>query len=111
MGKLICTSGLDSSGKSTQTELIKKYFLDNNIRYTYLHFPLYDKTIAGKVIAAYLRGEYGNINEVDPVFVANIYAMDRFLYLPQLKKNLEEFDVVLLDRYVFLQYGLSRSKI
>jgi len=110
MGKLIVLEGTDSSGKSTQIELIKEYFQENNIRYTSLHFPLYEKTVAGKVISAYLRGEYGNIDEVDPIFVANIYAMDRFLYLPELKKYLEDFEVVLLDRYVFSNMAFQGAK-
>jgi len=109
MGKLITLSALDAGGKGTQLELIKKYFLNNNIRFAYLHFPTFTNE-AGKVVAAYLRGEYGNINEVDPVFVANIYAMNRFLYLPTLKKQLEEFDVVILDRYVFCNMAYQGAK-
>ena len=110
MGKLVVLSGLDGSGKGTQLNLIKKYFEDNNIKYVYLHFPMYDHNIYGKIIAAYLRGEYGDINEVDPIFVANIYAMDRFLYLPMLNKQLEENDVVLLDRYVFCNMAYQGAK-
>ena len=110
MAKLIVLSGLDGAGKSTQINLIKKYFEINNLSYVYLHFPMYEHNEAGKVISAYLRGEYGNINEVDPVFVANIYAMDRFLYLPELQKHLLHYDVVLLDRYVFCNMAYQGAK-
>lgn len=109
-GKLIVLSGLDGSGKSTQVELIRKYFEEHNIKYEYVHFPIYGHNPASKVVASYLRGEFGDINEVDPVFVANIYAMDRYLYLPTLQKQLMENDVVLLDRYVFCNMAFQGAK-
>jgi dTMP kinase len=108
--KLIVLEGLDGSGKSTQIDIIKKYFESNNLKYEYLHFPIYGHNEASKDIAAYLRGEYGNVNDVNPVFVANIYAMDRFLYLPTLQKQLLENDVVLLDRYVFSNMAFQGAK-
>jgi len=110
MGKLITLSSLDGGGKTTQCQLVKKYFEEHKLKYVYLHFPMYDHNIFGKIISAYLRGEYGDINEVNPIFVANIYAMDRFLYLPTLNKQLEENDVVLLDRYVFCNMAYQGAK-
>ena len=32
-GKLICAEGLDSSGKSTQVKLIKKYLKENKLSF------------------------------------------------------------------------------
>lgn len=110
MGKLISLSGLDASGKSTQIQLLKDIFEKNKLEYAYRHFPMYNDTLMGKVIAEYLQGKYGDINEVDPIFVANIYAMDRFLYLPELQKLLIENDVVLLDRYVFCNMAYQGAK-
>ena len=109
-GKLIVLEGCDASGKSTQIKLIKKYFEKNNLKYTYIHFPIYGHNEASSVIAAYLRGEYGDIDKVDPIFVANMYAMDRFLYLPELQKQMLENDVVLLDRYVFSNMAYQGAK-
>lgn len=108
--KLIVLEGLDGSGKSTQIKLIQKYFIDNDLKYEFIHFPIYGHNEASKDIAAYLRGEYGNVNEVSPIFVANIYAMDRFLYLPTLQRQLLENDVVLLDRYVFSNMAYQGAK-
>jgi len=109
-GKLIVCEGCDGAGKSTQIELIKKYFEDNNITYKFIHFPNYGHNEASKVIASFLRGEYGTIKEVNPIFVANIYAMDRFLYMPELQQQLEKYDVVLLDRYVFSNMAYQGAK-
>ena len=108
--KLIVLEGLDGAGKSTQIEKLKKYFEEKNLTYIYIHFPNYGHNEASEVVAAFLRGEYGDVNEVNPIFVANMYAMDRFLYLPELQKHLENFDVVLLDRYVFSNMAYQGAK-
>lgn len=108
--KIICLEGLDSSGKSTQVKLITKYLEDHGLKYQFVHFPTYTATEAGKVVSSFLRGEFGNIDEVNPIFVANIYAMDRYLYLPEINKMLEENDVLLLDRYVFSNMAYQGAK-
>ena len=109
-GKLIVLEGTDGSGKSTQTELTKKYLEDNNLSFTYYHFPMYGHNQFSDVIARFLRGEFGEADEVDPLFVANIYAMDRFRFLPTLDQDLEENDVVLLDRYVYSNIAYQCAK-
>ena len=38
---LVC-EGCDGSGKSTQIELIKKYFENHNLKYKLVHFPAYE---------------------------------------------------------------------
>lgn len=110
MGKLIVLEGTDGAGKSTQLELIKKYLEERNIKYDFLHFPKYGHNEFSEVIAKFLRGEFGTVDEVDPYFVANIYAMDRYLYLPELLEKLENNEVVLLDRYVFSNLAFQGAK-
>jgi dTMP kinase len=110
-GKLIVVEGLDGSGKSTQVELVKKYLEDNLIKYQFFHFPMYGHNEFSEVIAKFLRGEFGGVDDVDPYFVGNIYAMDRFKFLPDLAKALEENDVVLLDRYVFSNLAYQGAKL
>jgi dTMP kinase len=109
-GKLIVLEGIDGSGKGTQLKQITKYFDDSNITYVHEHFPKYGHNIFSETIAKFLRGEFGGIDDVDPYFVANIYAMDRYLYLPTLLKQLEENEVVLLDRYVFSNMAFQGAK-
>jgi dTMP kinase len=62
------------------------------------------------MISKFLRGEYGDNEQVDPVFVANIYAMDRYMYKNQLIKDLEENDIVVMDRYVFSNIAYQAAK-
>jgi dTMP kinase len=110
IAKLICTEGLDSSGKSTQSKLIKEYLKDNNKSFKFFHFPMYGHNKFSEMIARFLRGEFGGIEEVSPYFVANLYAMDRFMFLPELKKAMDENNVVLLDRYVYSNIAYQGAK-
>jgi len=109
-GKLAVLEGIDSSGKSTQIKEITKHFDSLNLKYEHLHFPKYGHNEFSEVIAKFLRGEFGTVDEVDPYFVANIYAMDRYLYLPELLQKLEDNDVVVLDRYVFSNLAFQGAK-
>lgn len=109
-GKLIVLEGTDGSGKSTQIEQIKSYLKENNLTYVHFHFPMYGHNQFSDVIARFLRGEFGNADEVDPLFVANMYAMDRFRFMPELEKSLEENDVVVLDRYVYSNIAFQCAK-
>lgn len=111
LNKLIVLEGTDGAGKSTQTELVKKYLELNSLKYEYFHFPMYGHNEFSEVIAKFLRGEFGGVDDVDPYFVANIYAMDRFMFLPELNRAIEENDVVLLDRYVFSNLAYQGAKL
>ncbi len=71
---------------------------------------MYGDNQFSEVIAKFLRGEFGGINEVSPYFVANIYAMDRYMFLPTLQMALDTMDVVLLDRYVFSNLAYQGAK-
>jgi len=109
-GKLIVLEGCDAVGKGTQVKQITKYFDNNNITYVNEHFPKYGHNEFSEVIAKFLRGEFGGVDDVDPYFVANIYAMDRYLYLPELIQKMKDNDVVLLDRYVFSNIAFQGAK-
>jgi len=110
LNKLIVLEGNDGSGKSTQVELVKKYLEEKSLKYKFFHFPMYGHNEFSEVIAKFLRGEFGGVDDVDPYFVANIYAMDRFMFLPDLEKAIAENDVVLLDRYVFSNLAFQGAK-
>lgn len=91
-GKLIVIDGIDGSGKSTQTELLKK-----KINCETINFPRYEDNIYGKLIKRYLVGEFGQAN---PYLIALAYAGDRALAKPQIKKWLDEGKIVVANRYV-----------
>jgi len=108
--KIINLESLDGGGKSTQINLIKNYLQKNDIKCAHIHFPFYGNNPSSAVISSYLRGEYGEIDKVDPIFVATIYALDRYLYLPTLIKQINNNDVIILDRYVFSNMAYQGAK-
>ena len=109
-GKLITLEGLDGAGKSSQIKLITEYLDSIGKTYKQIHFPMYGQNEFADTISAFLRGEYGDANEVDPLFVANIYAMDRYKYKVNLLNDLDSYDYVILDRYVFSNIAFQGAK-
>lgn len=96
MKKLIVIEGLDGCGKSTQLELLKSCYSAH-----FITFPYYE-TDSGRMISAYLRGDY---NEQDPkvsAYSASImYAADRYTnYRTHWKTLYESGKPVFSARYV-----------
>ena len=108
---LIVLEGLDGSGKSTQVKRLLKYFTDNNIKHKYLHFPRTDTPVYGHLVSRFLRGESGDINQVDPYLIALIYAGDRKDASKMIQEWLDDGNVVLLDRYVYSNIGFQCAKV
>ena len=108
--KFFVVEGLDGSGKSTQIKLLQDYFTRKRIPYQYLHFPRTDTGVFGELIARFLRGELGDISQVDPYLVALIYAGDRMDASETIKKWLSEGYTVLLDRYVYSNIAFQCAK-
>ena len=75
---LIVIEGLDGSGKSTQVARMSEYLASRDGRSPeYLHFPRFDTPVVGDMIARFLRGEFGRIDQVHPMIVALLFAEDR----------------------------------
>ena len=109
--KFFVVEGLDGSGKSTQIRLLREYFTRNKIPHQYLHFPRTDSGIFGELIARFLRGELGDIDQVHPYLVALIYAGDRKDASAMIRQWLKEDYTVLLDRYVYSNIAFQCAKI
>lgn len=108
---LIVIEGLDGSGKSTQVAKLQEYILDKGMKLKYIHFPRYDQRPYGDLIGKFLRGGFGNIEDVHPQLVALLYALDRKEASPQIYNWLKEGYCVLLDRYVYSNIAYQCSKI
>lgn len=99
MGKLIVIEGAcDGIGKTTQYELLKKRLMDEGYNVVSHHFPSYDE-YQGKPVEKYLSGEYGDINELSPYFINNLYATDRAITWHTNLKEKYKDSIILLDRY------------
>lgn len=109
--RLIVMEGLDGAGKSTQVDKLKEYLETKGEQVHFLHFPRTDDPFYGEMIARFLRGELGALNQVDPYLVALLYAGDRAHFAPQLQQWLEEGHWVILDRYVYSNIAFQCAKL
>ena len=107
----IVLEGLDGAGKSTQIRMLRQLFADRGVESEYVHFPRFDSPVYGQLIARFLRGEFGGVEEVDPYLVALIFAGDRADAAPQIRQWLAEGKAVVLDRYVYSNVGFQCAKL
>ena len=111
MGKLIVIEGAcDGIGKTTQYNLLNEYLKSSGHDVVNYHFPS-DGKYQGKPVEEYLAGNFGNIKDLSPYFVNNLYAIDRFItWETTLKKEYEAGKTLVFDRYttssIFYQSAL-----
>ncbi len=103
--------GLDGSGKSTQLKLLKEYLEKKGISYKYLHFPRLQEGVFGELVARFLRGEMGLIDQVDPYLVALIFAGDRADASSLIRNWMDEGYLVMVDRYVYSNIAFQCAKL
>lgn len=96
-GKLLVFEGIDGSGKTTQIELLKRYFQEKNIPFEVISFPQYGKNEYANKIHDYLSGKLGM---VDPYELARVYADDRKTVREEILGWLENGKLVIANRYV-----------
>jgi dTMP kinase len=109
--KLFVIEGIDGAGKSTQIKLLKKFFLKKGYHCEYLHFPRTGEPFFGELIARFLRGEFGSLNEVSPWLVAMLYAGDRKDASGLIGGWLKKGSIVLLDRYTYSNIAYQCAKL
>jgi len=109
--KLFVIEGVDGAGKSTQIKLLRDFFSEKGYKCEYLHFPRTEAPYFGELIARFLRGEFGTINEVDPYLVALLYAGDRKDASEMIQQWLKDGKIVLLDRYTYSNIAYQCAKL
>lgn len=108
--KFIVLEGLDGSGKSTQTKLLKEFFNRKKLKYKYLHFPKTDDGVFGELVSMFLRGELGAIDQVHPYIAALLYAGDREHSKKTILDWKNENYYILVDRYVLSNIAFHTAK-
>ncbi|MCD8390662.1 MAG: thymidylate kinase [Firmicutes bacterium] len=100
MGILIAVDGVDSSGKQTQTELLRKRLKSDGVNIRAVSFPVYDSP-SSSLIKMYLDGEFGtNPDDVNAYTASAFFALDRFAsYKTDWGADYNGGAVILADRY------------
>ena len=107
----IVLEGLDGAGKSTQIKKLRDMFAEQGIPSEYIHFPRFDAPYFGDMIARFLRGEFGSVDQVDPYIVAMLDAEDRRDAATLIRGWMEQGKVVIADRYVYSNIGYQCAKV
>jgi len=98
-GKLIIIEGGDGSGKTTQAHLLVSYLKNKKIPVKYFDFPQYYQTFHGQTVARYLRGEFGNLDNISPYLASLAYALDRLSAKNQMDDFLKKGGTIIANRY------------
>lgn len=110
-GKIITIEGLDGAGKSTQIKLLTEKLDQRGIPHKFIHFPMLNQGVYGKLVVEFLRGEFGALEEVHPKLVALLFAEDRKEHVAKINQWLDEGHLVVLDRYVKSNVAFQCAKM
>ena len=110
--KLIVIEGLDGSGKGTQSALVTQVLKDRGFKVKKLTFPDYDSPTSS-LVKMYLGGELGDTpDDVNAYAASSFYAVDRVAsFIKYWKKDYEECDYIVADRYVTSNIIYQMSKV
>jgi dTMP kinase len=109
--KLFVIEGVDGAGKSTQIKMLSDFFINKGYSCEYLHFPRTESPYFGELIARFLRGEFGTLDEVNPYLVSMLYAGDRKDASDKITNWLKKGKIVLLDRYTYSNIAYQCAKL
>lgn len=109
MGRLIVVEGLDGAGKRTLADRLTTRLQTVGARVARRAFPRYADDVHAELVRDALYGRLGDLG--DSVYgMSVLYALDRRAAAPGLRHDLDEHDVVLVDRYAASNaaYGAAR---
>ena len=110
-GRFIVFDGLDGSGKSTQAKLLVNYLTQQGYRVKYIHFPRYQASFHGQIIAAYLKGKFGQLNQISPYLISLAYALDRLMAKNEIEDWLKAGYFVIADRYTSSNFAYQAARL
>lgn len=105
-GTFIVIEGLDASGKATQAERLVERLEREGEDVRHVAFPAYD-TAFGGLVRDYLKGAYGDKEELPVEIRALLYAADRYQFKHDFASFLEEGGVIVADRYSQSNYAFQ----
>ena len=108
---LLAIEGIDGAGKGTLCQALLIQAKKRGIRSASLSFPRYGETQFSDLVARYLRGEMGIINQVPARYAALLYGGDRFESRDVLLALIADNDLVILDRYIYSNIAYNVAKL
>jgi dTMP kinase len=108
---LVAIEGIDGAGKGTLAARLLELAAAEGVDARTLSFPRYDETRFATLIAQYLNGRFGALDEVPVHFAAVLYAGDRLESRDDLLALLERHALVVLDRYVASNMAYNAAKL
>jgi len=108
---LIAIEGIDGAGKGTLTRHLLERAQADGIAAASLSFPRYEETRFSALIAQYLNGRFGAVDEVPARFAALLYAGDRMESLERLQALIAGYRLVILDRYVASNMAYQAARL
>lgn len=112
MERLIVIEGLDGSGKSTQTELLKTALIEAGNDLHQIKLPDYEDP-SSTLVRMYLGGEFGSDPKAVGAYAASsFYAVDRFAnYTRKWKDAYKSGTLILADRYTTSNAAHQMTKL
>lgn len=110
MGKLVVIEGLDGAGKRTLANGLTAAIEAGGRTVSSHAFPRYGQSVHADLVRDALYGRIGDLSE-SVYGMAVLYALDRRGAADQIRKDLEEHDVVLLDRYVASNAAYNAARL
>jgi len=107
---LIAIEGVDGAGKNTLTAGLRAAFERAGASVASLAFPRYGDSETADIAAEALHGQHGDL--ADSVYaMAVLFALDRAGARTEIRRLLDKYDVVLLDRYVASSAAYSAARL
>jgi dTMP kinase len=110
-GKLVVIDGGDGSGKQTQADLLVEYLKKKGLKVKYYDFPRYYTSFHGKMVARFLNGEFGKLEEISPYLASLAYALDRASLKEEMDDWLSRGGIVVSNRYATSSMAHQAAKL
>lgn len=95
-GTFITFEGIDTSGKSTQAEILAERLQKEGCKVKLFHFPMYDRPI-GNLIGDILNGRVNT--DINNDAMQMLYVADQMSFQEELKAYIDDGFTVICDRY------------
>ncbi len=110
-GLFLVLEGMDGAGKSSQIALLADFFRKQGRQVKSIHFPRLNQKPYGDLIAAYLRGDFGDAAGVHPKLAALLFALDRQQGAAEIRDHVDSGNVVVADRYFYSNLAYQRARL